>query len=66
MIQQYSRVRQQDGLAARRFRQRLFAAFVVEILKPIEAIPAVAHNFARLADVAELLGQFERGRPWRE
>src|SRR5271165_1144494 len=37
-----------------------FAAFVVEILEPIEAVPAVAHNFTRLADVAELLGQFEQ------
>src|SRR6185312_15864433 len=35
-------------------------AFVVEILEPVEAVPAVAHDFAGLADIAELLGQFEQ------
>jgi hypothetical protein len=56
----------QDGLATRQFLQRQFAAFVVEILEPSEAVLALAHDLAGLADVAELLGKFERNRPWRE
>ena len=52
----------QDRLAARHLLKRQFAAFVVEILEPIEAVPAVAHYLAGLADVAELLGQFEQAR----
>ena len=51
---------------ARHLLQRQFPAFVIEILEPVEAVPAVAHDLAGLADVAELLGQFEAGRPWRE
>ena len=50
----------QDRLAARHLLQRQLAAFVVEILEPVEAVPAVAHDLAGLADVAELLGQFEQ------
>jgi hypothetical protein len=43
--------------------KRQFPAFVVEVLEPVEAVPAVAHDLARLADVAELLGQFEQAGP---
>ena len=50
----------QDRLATRHLLKRQFPAFVVEILEPVEAIPAVAHDLAGLADVAELLGQFEQ------
>ncbi len=50
----------QQRLAARQLLQRLFAAFVVEVLEAIEAVAAVAHDLAGLADVAELLGQFEQ------
>ena len=40
--------------------QRRFATFVVQLLEPVEAIPAVAHHLAGRADVAELLGQFKQ------
>ena len=52
----------QDRLAPRHLLQRQFAAFVVEILEPVEAVAAIAHDLAGLADVAELLGQFEQAR----
>ena len=50
----------QDRLAARHLLKRQFPAFVVEILEPVEAVPAVAHDLAGLADAAELLGQIEQ------
>jgi hypothetical protein len=50
----------QNRLAARQLLQRQLAAFVVEIFEPVEAVPAQAHDLAGLADVAELLGQFEQ------
>ena len=50
----------QDRLASRHLLERQLPAFVVEILEPVEAVPAVAHHLAGLADVAELLGQFEQ------
>src|SRR5271167_1789572 len=31
-------------------------------LEPVEAVPAIAHDLAGLADVAELFGQFEQAR----
>ena len=50
----------QDRLAARHLLKRQLPAFVVEIPEPVEAVPAVAHHLAGLADVAELPGQFEQ------
>src|SRR5262249_43909915 len=35
-------------------------AFVVQLLEAVEAVPAVAHHLAGLADIAELLGQLEQ------
>jgi hypothetical protein len=49
----------QDRLAAADLLQRQLAAFVVQLLEPIEAVAAVAHHLAGLADIAELLGQFQ-------
>ena len=49
-----------DRLAPRHLGQRQIAAFLVELLKAIEAVAAVAHDLAGLADVAELLGQFQQ------
>jgi hypothetical protein len=40
--------------------QGKFAAFVVQFLEAVEAVPAVAHHLAGLADVAELLGQLQQ------
>src|SRR5206468_10780324 len=36
------------------------AAFVVQLLKAVEAVPAVAHDLASLGHVAELLGKLEQ------
>src|SRR3989442_10409553 len=36
------------------------AAFVVQLLEPIEAVAAVAHHLAGLAHIAELLGQLQQ------
>src|SRR5204863_7186103 len=49
----------QHRLAASYLLQRQLAAFVVQLLEPIEAVAAVAHHLAGLADIAELLGQFQ-------
>src|SRR5262245_45629726 len=35
--------------------KRQFAALVVELLEAVEAVATVAHHFAGLADIAELL-----------
>ena len=40
--------------------QRQLAAFVVELLEPVEAVAAVAHHLAGLADVAQLLGKLQQ------
>src|SRR6516162_2816018 len=40
--------------------QRQLAAFVVELLEAVEAVAAVAHHFAGLADITELLGQLQQ------
>ena len=50
----------QDRLLAADLLQRQLAAFVVQLLEPIKAVAAVPHHFAGLADIAELLGQFEQ------
>src|SRR5215813_11098410 len=39
---------------------RRLIAFVVKLLETVEAVAAVAHHFAGLADIAELLGQLEQ------
>jgi hypothetical protein len=36
------------------------ATLVVELLEPVEAVAAVAHHFAGLADIAELLGELQQ------
>ena len=36
------------------------AAFVVQLLEPIEAVAAIPHHLAGLADIAELLGQLQQ------
>jgi hypothetical protein len=50
----------QDRFAAADFLQRQLAAFVVQLLEAVEAVSAVAHHLAGLADIAELLGQFQQ------
>src|SRR5262245_51045170 len=42
------------------FLQGQFAALVIELLEPVEAVAAVAHHFAGLADIAELLGELQQ------
>src|SRR5215472_14956659 len=49
----------QHGFAPADLLQRQLAAFVVQLLKPVKAVSAVAHHFAGSADVAELLGQLQ-------
>src|SRR5262249_39753223 len=39
--------------------RQTFAALLVELLEPVEAVAAVAHHFAGLADIAELLGELQ-------
>ena len=36
------------------------AALLVEFLEAVEAVARIAHDFAGLADVAELFGQFQQ------
>jgi hypothetical protein len=50
----------QDRLAPADLLQRQLAAFVVELLEAIEAVPTVAHHLAGLAHVAKLLRQFQQ------
>ena len=50
----------QDRLLAADLLQRQLATFVVQLLEPVKAVAAVAHHFAGLADIAELLGQFQQ------
>src|SRR6516225_12323565 len=45
----------QDRLLAADLLQRQLATFVVQLLEPVKAVAAVAHHFAGLADIAELL-----------
>jgi hypothetical protein len=35
------------------------STYVVKLLEPVEAVAAVAHHLASLADIAELFRQFE-------
>jgi hypothetical protein len=46
----------QDRLLAADLLQRQLATFVGQLLEPVKAVAAVAHHFAGLADIAELLG----------
>ena len=50
----------QHRLLAADLLQRQLAAFVVQLLEPVEAVAAVAHHLAGLADIAELLGQLQQ------
>src|SRR5436190_24175011 len=50
----------QDRLAPADLLQCQLAAFVVQLLEPIEAVPAVPHHLAGLADIAELFGQLQQ------
>ena len=50
----------QNRLLAANLLQRQFAAFVVQLLEPVEAVAAVAHHLTRLAHIAELPGQFQQ------
>src|SRR5262245_43534034 len=50
----------QHRFLAADFLQRQFATLVVELLEPVEAVAAVAHHFAGLADIAELLGELQQ------
>ena len=49
----------QHRLLAADFLQGSFAALVVELLEPVEAVAAVIHHLAGLADIAELLGELQ-------
>jgi hypothetical protein len=50
----------QDRLLAADLLQRQFAAFIVQLLEPVEAVAAVPHHLAGLAHIAELLRQLEQ------
>jgi hypothetical protein len=50
----------QHRLLAADFLQGQFAALLVKLLEPVEAVAAVAHHFAGLADIAELLGELQQ------
>ena len=50
----------QHRLLAADLLQRQIAAFVVQLLETVEAVAAIAHHLASLADVAELLGKLEQ------
>jgi hypothetical protein len=50
----------QHRLLAADFLQGSFAALVVELLEPVEAVAAVIHHLAGLADIAELLGELQQ------
>jgi hypothetical protein len=49
----------QGRLAPADFDQRHLAAGLVQVLEAVEAVPGEAQHLAGLADVAELLGQFQ-------
>src|SRR5256884_2158041 len=50
----------QHRLLAADFLQGQFAALIVELLEPVEAVAAVAHHLAGLADIAALLGELQQ------
>jgi len=50
----------QHRLAPGHFRQRDFAAFLVEFLEAVEAVAAVAHDLAGLGDIAQLPAQLQQ------
>jgi hypothetical protein len=47
-------------LPATDFLQRQLAALVVKFLEAVEAVAAVTHHLAGLADIAELLGELQQ------
>src|SRR5439155_4440404 len=50
----------QHRLTAADLLQCQLAAFIVELLEAIEAVAAVPHHLASLADIAELLGELQQ------
>src|SRR6202011_2067396 len=50
----------QDRLLAADLLQRQLAAFVIEILEPVEAIAAIAEHLAGLAHIAKLPGELQQ------
>ena len=50
----------QHWLLAADLMQRQLAAGVVQLLEPVEAVAAVTHDLAGLANVAELLGKLQQ------
>jgi hypothetical protein len=51
------------GLAPGQLLTGDLATLLVELLEPVEAVPAVAQHLAGLADAAELLGQLQHTQP---
>ena len=49
----------EERFLSRDFLQRGLASGLIELLEPIETIPAIAHQLAGLRDIPELLGQFQ-------
>ena len=49
----------EDRLLAADLGKRQLAAFVVQLLEPVEAVATLSHHLAGLADIAQLLGQFQ-------
>jgi hypothetical protein len=52
-------VLEEDRLLAANLLQRQLAAFVIQLLEPVEAVATISHHLAGLADIAQLLGQFQ-------
>src|SRR5215831_11663087 len=50
----------QNRFAAADLLQRQLAAFVIQLLEAVKAVPAVAHHLTGLAHVTKLFGQFEQ------
>src|SRR4029078_6407762 len=50
----------QNRVAPFQLLQRQFAARLVKLLEPVEAVARVAHHLAGLADIAELPGQLQQ------
>jgi len=49
----------EDRLLAADLGKRQLTAFVIQLLEPVEAVATISHHLAGLADVAQLLGQFQ-------
>jgi hypothetical protein len=46
--------------APRQLHQRRLATGLIEFLEAIKAVAGIAHDLAGLADIAQLLGQFQK------